>query len=72
MTDFTHMHNIIQGEVMRIRERRPLGEQAEMLDHLIIFLSDQRQQVIIEKLKVSALLDPVDRDTANESAPQKH
>lgn len=72
MADFTHMMNIIQGEVMRINERRPLEQRPALLDELIIFLSDQRQKVIIEKLKVTALLPEPDHPTGNESAEKEH
>ena len=67
MTDFIHMDNIIQGEVMRIRERRPLPEQIERLDALENFLRDQQIKVLMEKLRVKELLEP-SPDTANESA----
>lgn len=67
MTDFIHMDNIIQGEVMRIRERRPLPEQIGMLDALHKFLNDQKLKIAMEMLQVSALLEP-DPDAAQESA----
>jgi len=51
VADFTHMMNIIQGEVIRINERREPDQRPAELEALIQFLSDQRQTVIIEKIK---------------------
>lgn len=53
MADFTHMSNLIQGEVIRIRERRPLEQQPELLSELISFLQDEMTSVTITRLKVS-------------------
>lgn len=56
MTDFIHMVNIIQGEVIRITERRPLEEQPAALEVLIAFLRDQAMRVTVTKLQVVARL----------------
>jgi len=61
VADYNHLTNLIQGEVIRIRERRPLLSQEELLEELIRYLKDQAQEVTITKLKVkqeiSDLLD---------------
>jgi len=53
MADFIHMSNIIQGEVIRIRERRPLQQQPDDLSALISFLQDQITSVTIVRLKAT-------------------
>lgn len=53
MADFVHMSNIIQGEVIRIRERRPLEKQPELLSELISFLRDEITSVTMTRLKVT-------------------
>lgn len=53
MADYVHLENLIQGEVYRITERRPLEQQEEALEAMIEFLNGQRQRVIIELLKLS-------------------
>jgi hypothetical protein len=53
MADFIHLTNIIQGEVLRIRERRPLEQQPELLLELIDYLNDQTTAVTITRLKVT-------------------
>lgn len=53
MADYIHLSNIIQGEVIRIRERRPLEQQPDDLTALISFLQDQITSVTITSLKVS-------------------
>jgi len=55
MADFIHMSNIIQGEVIRIRERRPLDQQYDDLSALESFLRDQAQAVLLEKIRVKDL-----------------
>jgi hypothetical protein len=41
MADFIHLSNIIQGEVIRIRERRPLEDQPVLLRELIDYLKGE-------------------------------
>lgn len=53
MADFTHMSNIIQGEVIRVRERRPLEQQPELLQELIDYLQGEITSVTMTRLKVS-------------------
>ena len=55
MADFIHMSNIIQGEVIRIRERSPLDQQYDDLSALESFLRDQAQAVLLEKIRVKDL-----------------
>lgn len=45
MADFVHMKNLIQGEVIRITERRPLEERPRLLGELMEFLSEQSNDV---------------------------
>lgn len=45
MADFTHLSNLIQGAVIQIRERRPIHEQAALLDELAMFLIDEGWKV---------------------------
>ena len=52
MADLIHLSNLIQGEVMRIRERRKLSEQEVLLNELREFLDIQAHSVTITKLKV--------------------
>lgn len=72
MADYTHLSNLIQGEVIRIFERRPPAEWEAELEKLIIYLSDERQKVIIEKIRASQQLSmPLpepDDETASQSA----
>jgi len=53
MADYTHLTNIIQGEVIRIEERRPLEQRPELLQELIDYLSDQTVRVTITRLKAA-------------------
>jgi len=53
VADFVHMRNIVQGEVIRIRERRPLEQQPELLSELIEFLQGEITSVTITRLKVT-------------------
>ncbi len=53
MADFVHMRNIVQGEVIRIRERRPLEQQPELLSELIEFLQGEITSVTITRLKAT-------------------
>jgi hypothetical protein len=53
MADYVHLTNIIQGEVIRIRERRPLEQQPDDLFALISFLQDQVTSVTITRLKAT-------------------
>lgn len=52
MADYIHLTNIIQGEVIRIKERRPLEQQPDDLNTMIHFLEDQISGLTIERLKV--------------------
>ena len=53
MADFVHMNNIVQGEVIRIRERRPLEQQPALLSELIDYLQGQITSVSTTRLKVT-------------------
>ena len=53
MADYIHLSNIIQGEVIRIRERRPLEQQPDDLFALISFLQDQVTSVTVTRLKAT-------------------
>lgn len=53
MADYTHMTNIIQGEVLRIEERRPLEARPELFQELIEYLQDQTVQITISRLKAT-------------------
>lgn len=57
MADYIHMMNIIQGKVIEIRERHPLEQQSQMLESLASFLSEQRERVLVEKLRVAQEID---------------
>ena len=59
MADFVHLSNIIQGDVIRIRERRPLEEQPELLSELIDFLRSEITSVTMTRLKVTEELSGV-------------
>ena len=57
MADYEHLHNLIQGEVIRITERHvPEGQEAE-LGELVQFLEDQRRSVLIAKIKIATQSD---------------
>jgi hypothetical protein len=56
MADFIHMSNIIQGEVIKIRERRPLEQQPELLSELIEYLQGQITSITITRLKATGEL----------------
>lgn len=69
MADYDHLMNLIQGEVIRIRERRPLVEQLDLLDDLVKFLSDQQLTVTLTKLRVCQDLRSLkERPSEDESA----
>jgi hypothetical protein len=53
MADYIHMSNIIQGEVMRIMERRPLEQQPELLYELIQFLEGEITSITVTRLKAT-------------------
>ena len=53
MADYTHLDNLIQGEVLRIRERKPLEQHPELLSELISFLRDEIASVTITRLKAT-------------------
>jgi hypothetical protein len=57
MVDFLHLTNLIQGEVIRIRERRTLKEQEALLHELRQFLEGQITSVTVTKLKVKAEIE---------------
>ena len=59
MADFVHLSNIIQGDVIRIRERRPLEEQPELLSELIDFLRSEITSVTMTRLQVTEELSGV-------------
>lgn len=74
MADYIHIENLIQGEVMRIFERRSPDQWEEQLEILVDFLGTQRQKVLIEKIKAAEQLQgkvgsEADPDPADESAP---
>ena len=56
VADFIHLNNMIQGEVIRIRERRPLEEQPQLLSELIDYLKDETTSVTMTRLKVTEAL----------------
>lgn len=57
MADFTHLMNIIQGEVIRIKERTPEGvPQLEAYDRLLAFLAEQQLAVLEDKVTLLRLL----------------
>ena len=60
MADWTHLDNLIQGEVLRIKERRPPEDWDRCLKELLDFLDAQRQKVVIEKLRAAEELSPPD------------
>lgn len=60
MADFIHMYNVIQGEVIRIKERRPLDQQYDALGALERFLREQAESVVIEKIRVKEQLGELD------------
>ena len=63
MADFTHMANLIGGEVIRIKERTPEGwPQVEAYDRLLTFLAEQQFAVLEEKTKLLRLLRTHDED----------
>lgn len=63
MADFTHMSNLIGGEVIRIKERTLEGwPQVEAYDALLAFLADQEFSVLEEKTKLLRLLRTHDED----------
>jgi hypothetical protein len=53
LADYIHLTNIIQGEVIRIRERRAPEEQPVLLQELIEYLQGQVTAVTIERLRVT-------------------
>lgn len=55
MADFTHLSNLIQGAVIQIRERRPIQDQAALLDELAMFLIEEGWKV--GEAKTAALDD---------------
>jgi hypothetical protein len=60
MCDYTHLSNIIQGAVIQITERRPLSDQPALLEEMIDFLSDQRQRIMVTKIKIATTLEDSD------------
>jgi hypothetical protein len=57
MADFTHLMNLIQGEVIRIKERTPEGQpQLAAYDALSDFLEEQRLAVLEERVALLRLL----------------
>jgi hypothetical protein len=53
VADFIHISNLIQGEVLRIRERRTPEQRPELLQELIEFLQGEITTVSIERLKAT-------------------
>ena len=72
MADYVHIENLIQGEVIRIFERRTPDQWDAELERLVEFLGDQRQKVLMEKIKAAEQLSQPDRQTADESAEEEH
>ena len=57
MADYTHLTNLIQGEVIRIKERNPEGyPQLAAYDALSDFLEKQRLAVLEDKVALLRLL----------------
>ena len=53
MADLMHLSNLVQGEVIRIRERRPLEDQPELLSELIDYLKGEITSITITRLKAT-------------------
>jgi hypothetical protein len=53
MADYDHITNLIQGEVIRIRERRQPHEQPALLNELIDYLRTEITSVTITRLKAT-------------------
>lgn len=71
MADYTHIENLIMGEVIRIKERRPPENWQDDLETLVTFLGQMRQQVLMEKIRAAEELPEPDDPTANESAVEE-
>lgn len=75
MADYIHIENLIQGEVLRIFERRSPDQWEGELEVLVDFLGAQRQKVLIEKIRAADQLrlplpEP-DGETANQSGVEE-
>ena len=75
MADYVHIENLIQGEVLRIFERRHPDQWDGELEVLVDFLGAQRQKVLLEKIKAADQLrldlpEP-DHETASQSAVEE-
>ena len=53
MADYTHITNLIGGEVIRIKERKPPEEWEPRLEALYQFLMEQGRGVLMEKLRAA-------------------
>jgi hypothetical protein len=53
MADYTHITNLIGGEVIRIKERKPPEEWEHRLEDLYQFLMEQGRNVLMEKLRAA-------------------
>jgi uncharacterized protein YajQ (UPF0234 family) len=53
MADYIHLTNVIQGEVLRVTERRAPETQQDDLQQLIDFLQDQVVQVTMSRLRLA-------------------
>lgn len=64
MTDYTHLSNLIQGAVLQVRERRPIEDQAALLDDLQSFLMQEYMEINHAKADVTAALRAPGVDSA--------
>lgn len=53
MADYIHLNNLIQGEVLRINERRPLEQRPDDFSEMIKFLEGQIIALTIARLKAT-------------------
>jgi hypothetical protein len=64
MADYTHLYNLVWGEVYRIKERRPPSQQGAELAALSNWLKKQSLAIAVESISEP---EPT-HQTANESA----
>jgi hypothetical protein len=63
VADYTHLSNLIGGEVIRIKERTPEGwPQVEAYDRLLEYLAKEQLAVLEEKVALLRLLRTHDDD----------
>lgn len=47
--DYNHIENVIMGEVIKIKERRPEGQRNKQLNELLRFLGTMAGKVAMER-----------------------